>query len=171
MERKRVLAYSVASLGILGLLAALLPFVSSPQLNPRSGEDLPRYNIADLRADSARVLHPGGSRGYGTAIVVTRDQSGQVHAFWLFSSDGRTGVPGASWNVNFWCDDFGAVQTNELPETPLLTCKDEQFQNLDHLHAQSRWTLTGKSLGTWTADLQPATFTIERDEIVIGKRR
>jgi hypothetical protein len=172
MERRRILLYTVASLGILGLVAALVPFVSSLQLNPRSGESLPRYNVADLHAGSARVLHPGGNRGYGTAVVVTRDLSGVIHAFWLFSSHGRTGVPGASWTVNFWCDDFGTRQVDESLETTFLTCKDEQFQNpeLGQLYAQSRWTLTGKSLGSRIADLQPARFTVEHDEIVIGKR-
>jgi hypothetical protein len=153
------------------LLVAIAPFLGSLALNPRSGEDLPRFSIADLAPDSARVLTPGGNRGFGTAIIVTRDLAGTIHAFHLFMSDGRVGVPGVSWTVNYWCDDFGALQVTGQPEATVLTCKDAWLSQSEYFHqsANSRWTLAGRSLATGTADLDPVRFLIEQDKIVVGK--
>lgn len=173
MERRHTLAWFVVSLGVVGIIAAATPFVESLKLNPRSGEDLPRVNIADLAPGASHVLRLGGNRGYGNAIVATRDLSGTVHAFWLFMSDWRIGIPtGTAWTVSNWCDDFGAVSQASQPTQIVLTCRDEWFQTPQFAEArsESRWTLTGHNLGTWTTDLPPAKFVVEHDEIVIGKR-
>jgi len=172
MEARRGLTWSVVSLIAVGAIAAALPFLGSLKLNPRSGETLPRFDISDLSPGSARVFRLAGSRGSGFAIVVTRDKSGALHAFELFMSDGRIGVPGESLFVNYWCDDFGAVSANDQPDVVHLGCNDDWLQQPEFSQTKldSRWSLAGEGLGHWNADLQPIRHVVEHNEIVIGKR-
>jgi hypothetical protein len=140
--RKRVLQIAVASMVLLGMGFAAMPFLFSLRPSAKAYAELPRVALPPLAPNSyAYVEDPLASPQLPSAILVVKRGDGTLNLWWVPTAEGGHRLPERHWDNNwgYICRDLSPDFVSET-----IYCKDSDVPDwIGHHH---RWSLDGEAL-------------------------
>ncbi len=174
MGRKKVLAYLVGGLALIGLAIAFAPFVLSLNPSKRVDASLPRIKVSSLEpGKSMLVNHPQLPGSYSKtfwSILFVRKHDGELKAWKVLTKDSAVLMPDLHWWRPFVpCKHFGPTEKDgRIDETAPIQCHDEPIT--EWWSKVWRWDIDGKNLSGQADDMESAKGVVEDGYFVVGKR-
>ena len=160
--------------GLLGLLAIGFVYVSIPfatYFGPadNSGETLPSINVAEMKVNTFINYDVSFSDGYSTRYLIIKKSYNVYIVYHVYVSDDHVVMPDRAWfRWGGICKDFGPeVIDGEIKANGLIMCHDQDIE--EGRKEQWRWTLEGKKLSQWTADMDLVKHSLDGTHLILGK--
>ena len=165
---------------LIGLIFALIPFLSSLTPTEMAGESMLRVDVSKLQPNEYKILkkiksskvdNSDGSTTYkpGTSLLIIRDVNEDYYVYRLPTWEGEVLMPGPrSWNVidEGACRNFGPEILDGIIHTNTsITCLDENFEGYFSKHWQ--WTLSGQNISNKLPDLMAVKYIKEGNELAL----
>jgi hypothetical protein len=169
MDRKKALKILVISLGVCGLALATIPLLLSLGPSATAGSTLPRLDIKDLGPGDFAFYDIRQDRNWSKKYLVIKEHDGSVSVLTVLTNDKSFIMPDNHWwNVSGICNNFAPeTEGSKIVPGGSIRCFDEDQET--SMLEEWRWSYQGKNLGRRIADLYSPKFTVEDNEVVIGK--
>lgn len=167
---RKVLARMLILLATTGGVLFAIPFALSLGPSATAGKSLPHLNVKLMKPGEYQYFDSGSEdRWYSTVYLVIRDTSGRFKVFEMYKQGERILLPGVHpWAWSGVCKTFSLMPPKgNLMAKGNIRCLDEQQG--EYVTREARWSYSGKNLGTHFTDLLSRQFTLESDEIIVGK--
>jgi hypothetical protein len=147
MTRKQILFRATGALLLVGVVFAMVPFISALKPSARAYAELPRFEIPDLEPSSfIFVDYPLAAKPWDADILVVSRESGHRDYWYIPTWNGERTLPDYYW----WRP---GVACNDL--RPNFT-KGEIYCHDPDMSSYQRWSLDGIDLteSGWSPNLE-----------------
>ena len=170
MNRRRVLVFMTAAVGLSGFALAMKPFIESMNPTDRAVANLPHIDISNIEPGGYRYVSTGRDWGFESEWLIIRDTEGEIYVYTIPLQDGKYLMPDLSWfRPGGFCVEFGPEMISEVvTKDSVIKCHD--IEMYDWGRKEWRWTLDGKNLGEHTNDMYSPKFSVNNDKLIIGKK-
>ena len=171
--KKSILTKTTASIALLGLIVASIPFIESLRPNARAVANLPHIDLSEISPGHYSLKHPEQAdlfRGYKWAVFVYRKYDGSVKLWNVPVRKGKVGMPDLHWwQPIYECENFGPTVVNgRVQEDQPITCHDPEIH--ESWKKVWKWDINGKNVKDSYYDLEPTKGSVEGNYFIVGKR-
>lgn len=167
MDRRRVLKASIATLMLVGLGLAVIPFLHAMGPNSRAEANRVHVDVSDMVPGRYKMVDLGDQVDSELKFLVIKDYDSKLYVYWLNARRGSFYIFG-SREYHGHCKDFGPENVNgALKPNGIIGCWDRFYGN--QIDPQMQWTYAGKRVDGRDDILEQGTYSYEGKYIVLGR--
>lgn len=167
-QRKKVLWAGMLSLILIGIGFASFPFIASMNPPANAGQDLPYIDISHMENGTYIYSHSDFEGWFGTSFLIIKQHTGDFVVYLVPTKDDAFVMPDLKWyRQGGFCKNFRPEMVNGMIKPGgYIMCHDQDIE--EWRQGEWLWTLDGRKLGKWTADMETIKFKIVGSHMIIG---
>ncbi len=173
MNRKRILSNSVLLMALVGIMAALYPFIQSLKPSAKVDASLPRIDLSKINKGTYIIFrHPKRGEFYNGmywSVFLLKTNAGEVKAWTVLTKNNTVIMPDINWwRPMYECHNFGpTIKNGKINESMPIQCHDKETPEWWAKHWQ--WNISGSNIIGMVVDLEPTRGVIKHGHLVLGK--
>jgi hypothetical protein len=167
-QRKKVLWAGMLSLMIIGIGFLSVPFFSAMNPPANAGQDLPYIDISHMENGTYTYSHSEIEGWFGTSFLIIKKYNSEFIVYLVPTKNDAFVMPDLKWyRQGGFCKDFRPETIDgKIKPNGYIKCHDSDIPEWNH--DEWLWTIDGRKLGKWTADMETIKFKLTSSYIIIG---